>query len=142
MFRKVKDNQEAVRWYKMAASQGLSDAQNNLGFMYMNGYGIQQDTEKALSLFKKAANQGNAKAQFTLGLMHKEGKGVPQDYIKAYMWFKLADTTGSILVDPLNFESMTTAQLSLVQKNIRIISEMMTEKQITEAESLTKAYKK
>ncbi|MBT4365026.1 MAG: sel1 repeat family protein [Desulfobacteraceae bacterium] len=145
MYRKGKwvaqSNQEAVSWYKMAASQGLSDAQNNLGFMYINGYGIQQDIEKAFFLFKKAASQGNAKSQYTLGLMHKEGKGMPQDFVKAYMWFRLAEKVASMSADPLKPGSMTTAQLSLVQKNIKVIIKMMTTEQITKAESLVKTYK-
>ena len=37
------DYAEAVRWYRMAADQGLADAQFVLGFMYANGQGVPQD---------------------------------------------------------------------------------------------------
>ena len=32
-----------MRWYRLAAEQGLADAQNNLGLMYANGEGLPDD---------------------------------------------------------------------------------------------------
>ena len=34
------DDAEAVRWYRLAAEQGLASAQLNLRFMYANGEGV------------------------------------------------------------------------------------------------------
>ena len=34
---------EAVKWYRMAAEQGIASAQYNLGVMYANGQGVPQD---------------------------------------------------------------------------------------------------
>jgi len=34
-------------WYALAAEQGLVGAQNNLGFCYENGYGVEIDYEKS-----------------------------------------------------------------------------------------------
>ena len=34
------DEEEAMRWYRMGADQGLARAQNNLGLAYANGCGI------------------------------------------------------------------------------------------------------
>ena len=41
------DAAEAVRWYRLAAEQGLARAQTNLGFMYANGSGVPQDAAEA-----------------------------------------------------------------------------------------------
>ena len=35
--------EEAVCWYRKAAKQGHSTAQNNLGVMYRDGHGVVQD---------------------------------------------------------------------------------------------------
>jgi uncharacterized protein len=36
-----KDYAEALKWYRLAADQGLASAQHNLGFMYANGWGVE-----------------------------------------------------------------------------------------------------
>ena len=38
---------EAVRWYRMAAEQGVALAQYSLGVMYANGRGVPQDDIEA-----------------------------------------------------------------------------------------------
>ena len=37
------DDAEAVRWYRLAANQGFTAAQVNLGMMYAQGRGVSQD---------------------------------------------------------------------------------------------------
>ena len=37
------DDAEAVRWYQLAADQGLAEAQGNIGNMYAGGKGVLQD---------------------------------------------------------------------------------------------------
>ena len=41
------DYAEAVKWYRLAADQGIPTAQNNLGFMYAKGEGVPQDYSEA-----------------------------------------------------------------------------------------------
>jgi uncharacterized protein len=41
------DYAEAVKWFQLAADQGLAIAQNNLGAMYYNGQGVPQDYVQA-----------------------------------------------------------------------------------------------
>ena len=43
----VKDDKEAVRLYSLAAQQGHSDAQYNLGLCYRNGVGVVKDDKEA-----------------------------------------------------------------------------------------------
>ena len=54
-------------WYRKAAEQGDASAQYNLGVMYENGHGVEQDDEQAVFWYRKAAEQGYADAQYNLG---------------------------------------------------------------------------
>ena len=58
---------KAVKWYRLAADQGLPDAQNGLGLMYKRGLGVLQDHEEAVKWYQLAADQGYSVAQFNLG---------------------------------------------------------------------------
>jgi len=53
----------AVDYYKMAADQGLAEAQNKLGVCYQNGKGVNKDLKKATKYFKLAAEQGDSEAK-------------------------------------------------------------------------------
>ena len=48
----------AIKYYTLAANQGIADAQNNLGTIYANGLGIETSYSKARELWTKAAAQG------------------------------------------------------------------------------------
>ena len=39
----IQDDQEAIKWYRLAVEQGFADAQYNLGWMYENGQGVIQN---------------------------------------------------------------------------------------------------
>lgn len=58
---------EAVRLNELAALQGDSFAQYNLGWFYKEGIGVKQDPTVAEAWFKLAAAQGNKAAQQQLG---------------------------------------------------------------------------
>ena len=64
------DYQEAVKWYRLSAEQGVREAQYNLGVMYYQGQGVPQDYKEAVRLYRLSAEQGQAEAQFNLGLMY------------------------------------------------------------------------
>ena len=67
---------EVVQVYKNAAAQGLVAAQYNLGVMYANCQGVQQDYAEAVKWYRRAAEQGDADAQYNLGVMCDQGEGV------------------------------------------------------------------
>ena len=48
---------EAVKWYRMAAEQGIASAQYNLGVMYANGQGVPQDYVQAHKWVNLAASR-------------------------------------------------------------------------------------
>jgi tetratricopeptide (TPR) repeat protein len=77
------------------ALQGDALAQKNLGTMYANGNGVEQDYEEAVKWYLKAAEQGDAGAQNNLGRMYAEGDGVAQDYEEAENWWRKAAEQGN-----------------------------------------------
>ena len=54
---------EAVKWYRLAAEQGIAKAQLNLGTMYYEGQGVPQDHVQAHMWFNLAAAQGDDDAR-------------------------------------------------------------------------------
>ena len=80
----------AARWYRKAADEGKAWDQFNLGVMYDNGEGVEQDYAEAAKWYRKASDQGHEKAQFNLGLKYDKGQGVVKDYVQAHMWMTLA----------------------------------------------------
>ena len=53
------DDAEAVRWYRLAAEQGLVNAQLRLGAMYAYGEGVPADYVLAYMWWNLAAAQGD-----------------------------------------------------------------------------------
>jgi hypothetical protein len=72
---------------KELAKEGDAEAQNNLGYMYLNGLGVEQNDAEALRWYTKAAEQGHAYAQFHLGVKYYNGEGVKQNDAEAVRWF-------------------------------------------------------
>ena len=70
------DDREAVKWYRLAAEQGLARAQLKLGSMYQKGEGAPKDHKEATKWYRLAAEQGLALPQPYLGWAHANGEGV------------------------------------------------------------------
>lgn len=81
--------------YVMAlAEQGVSEAQNNLGVMYKDGQGVDQDYNEAARWFLLAAQQDNTLAQLNLGWLYHAGKDLCQDTDSARYWYSRAARKG------------------------------------------------
>lgn len=80
--------------YERAALRGHASAQNNLGILYENGQGVEEDLEEAVKWYRMAAEQGDATGQNNLGLMLDNGRGVAQDFTEAAKWFRLSAEQG------------------------------------------------
>ena len=81
---------EAVKWFSRAADQGYPLAQMNLGGLYLEGRGVEQNTQLGVSWIRKAAEEDEPLAQFNMGWLYFDGKAVKQDYKTAYSWFSLS----------------------------------------------------
>ena len=90
-----KDYSMAMTWFRKAADLGNAVAQNNIGWLYENGFGVGQDYAEAMSWFLKAANQRYAEAQNNIGWLYKNGWGIRQDYSEAMTWFRKAADGGN-----------------------------------------------
>ena len=118
----LQDDKEAVKWFRMAAEQGITEAQLNLGYMYHKGEGVLQDYKEAVKWYRMAAEQGDADAQFNLGKMYRNGEGVVQDFKRAHMWYNIARSNGNDLaVEDIEELSrfMTSSDISKAQDMAR-----------------------
>lgn len=78
------------------ATQGNTDAQCILAYMYAEGRSVPQDNTKAIEWYKKAAKQNEPIALLNLGFMYLKGQGIPQDYEKAIKYFTKAANLGNL----------------------------------------------
>src|SRR6516165_514271 len=78
---------EAIKWFRLAAEQGLDRAQFVLGKSYQDGRGVPQNYVEAEKWLRLAAERGLAVAQLDLGSLYAVGQGVPQDYGEAAKWY-------------------------------------------------------
>ena len=88
------DYAAAYREWLPLAELGDVEAQYNLGVLYDEGAGVDQDLAVAADWYRKAAEQGFMDAQTNLGMMYYYGQGVARDYHEAAKWFRLAADQG------------------------------------------------
>lgn len=86
----VKNDYEAIKWYKESARQGNANAQYNLGNCYLNGIGVKENYDEANKWFEKSAKQGHANAQYNLGNFYKY-----IDNDEAIKWYKKSARQGN-----------------------------------------------
>lgn len=114
---------EALKWYRAAADQGLAKAQDYLAYSYLKGVGVPVDNALAAHWARLAADQGHARAQALLGYLYETGKGLPLDYVSAYTWYSRAVAAGD----------------DSSAKHLKAVSQIMTRRQLDEANSLVSA---
>ena len=56
------DYHTAANWFRLAANQGLTDAQCNLATCYELGWGVPRDADQACYWYEKAAAQNDPEA--------------------------------------------------------------------------------
>jgi len=88
------NDDEALKWYGLAAAQDHAEAAYNLGVMSQNGWGVPQSDEQAFKWFALASDHGFTTAQVNLGKMYAIGFGAPLDPVQAHMWFAVAAALG------------------------------------------------
>ncbi len=92
----VKNQKEAVQWFRKAADQGYPAAQNNMGMCYGQGMGLETDEKEAMQWFQKAADQGHPLGLVNMGYCYKYGKGgIQKDEKEAVQWYRKAAAQGN-----------------------------------------------
>ena len=104
----IKNEVEAVHWYRKAAEQGHTGAMTQLASMYANGEGINKDETEAARWYRKAAEAGEPTAMAYLGFMYGSGSGVAKDDAEAARWYRKAAEAG---------EPLAMANLGLMYEN-------------------------
>jgi len=56
------DYPKALKYWRIAASEGNPRAMANVGWIYENGFGLQRDCAQAMEWYKKAVNAGDITA--------------------------------------------------------------------------------
>ena len=90
---------EALAAYMAAGNGGFGLAWNNVGLLYENGTGVEQDDAKAMQFYGKADAAGIPAAAGNLGSHYENAWGVAQDYDRAAALYRKAykggDPTGT-----------------------------------------------
>ncbi len=103
----LKDEPQAVAWYRKAAKQGHPSAQYNLGVCCQKERGMRQDDVQAVRWYRKAADQGVADAQYNLGIMYASGQGVQRDNDQAVAWWhKAAEQNHELAIKTLRANNL------------------------------------
>lgn len=89
-----KNEGNAVACYRRAAEQGHAAAQNNLGHMYHQGWGVSKDLKQAAHWYRLSAEQGNAFGQSNYGTCLEFGWGVSANKAEAIEWYRKAARQG------------------------------------------------
>jgi TPR repeat protein len=86
---------EAYCVLKPYAESGDAEAQYNIGWMYLNGYGLMMNDSKALEWWKRASDQGYTDASFSIAMLYSLGEGkVKKDMDKAIEYYLMAVEDG------------------------------------------------
>ena len=97
------DYVKAAYWLELAAAQGLPKAQTNLGYLYLQGLGVERNPKRAVELYRAAAEMGEPAAQANLGNAYFYGanealyydSGIASDYMKAFEWYRRSAEQGN-----------------------------------------------
>ena len=81
---------EAVKWFRLAAEQGYSQAQSNLGVMYAYGDGVPMNYLTAYVWMSVSAAQGNQNARGNIEVVKNEltSEQVAQGQVLASICFE------------------------------------------------------
>jgi TPR repeat protein len=90
----ARNDEEALRWFHLAAEQGHRDAYLQLGHRYHRGLGVSKNDRAAAYWFHEGAVRGDRHAMVALGLLYAGGTGVRQDWSVAARWWERAREGG------------------------------------------------
>jgi TPR repeat protein len=117
------DYVQAANWFRASAMQGFAEAQNSLAHCYLKAIGVPRDYAQAAHWARLAAEQGHPRSAALLAYLYERGQGLPLDYVSAYAWYSRAVSAG----DDSDLD------------RLKALSEVMTRKQLAEANSLISA---
>jgi localization factor PodJL len=81
---------------RLAAANGDSSAQFEIGARFAEGEGVKQNFVEAAKWYQYSADQGFAQAQYRLGTLYERGLGLKADRGQATVWYMRAAEQGNI----------------------------------------------
>ncbi len=78
------------------ADEGDFRSQYYVGYLYVNGYGVNQNTKEGLRYLQNAVDQNYDMAQAMLGYLYSEGIAVQKDKKKALQLYQMAASQNNI----------------------------------------------
>lgn len=118
------NDDQALKYYGLAAASGHAKAQYNLGIMHENGWGVPMDEDESIKWYTLAAEQGIVGAQSALGRFYAMDFSEKFDPVAAYMWFAIAAKFG-------DFDA---------RGKLETIASRMTPEQVTDADAQVNAW--
>jgi tetratricopeptide (TPR) repeat protein len=95
MYFEEENFEKAKTLFTLSAEQGNPRGENNLGFLFENGFGLDEPNPKeAVRWYQKSADRGFAPAQYNLGRMYEKGNGVLGSVKDAMLWYEKASLQG------------------------------------------------
>ncbi|WP_409562392.1 sel1 repeat family protein [Hyphomicrobium sp. MC8b] len=82
--------------FRLAAANGDSSAQFEVGARFAEGEGVPQNFAEAAKWYQRSAEQGFALAQYRLGTLYERGLGLKADRKQASTWYLRAAEQGNI----------------------------------------------
>lgn len=119
-----RNEEEADKWFELAAKQGLPDAQFHIGLSQL----LRKDSEQAATSLRKAAESGHALAMYYFGEALERGDGVSKNEVSALMWLTLAAARQSAFR-----ELAATSRDNLAKR--------LSREEVVEAQKLSSAWK-
>src|SRR5882724_3392068 len=89
-------NQAIITAIGNAAKRGDADAQNNLGWIYLNGYGVSKNVDEAIKWLTKSAENGNLQAAGRLAAHYFFDMGEYKDIQEGIRWYRFGAERGDI----------------------------------------------
>jgi localization factor PodJL len=81
---------------RLAAANGDSSAQFEVGARFAEGQGVKQNFAEAAKWYQRSADQGFAQSQYRLGTLYERGLGLKPDREQAAAWYLRAAEQGNI----------------------------------------------
>jgi TPR repeat protein len=87
----------ALQWFQRASYLDFCDAENNLGYFYLHGIGVEKNPAQALQYFSQAADCGSIPALVNRGYCFEFGIGTPASLSRADSDYTLAAQKGDLI---------------------------------------------
>ncbi len=82
---------QAIRYYRLAAADGDTDACVRMGIFLRDGREVEQDLKGAAAFFHRAADSGDRIGTILFGLCYLRGEGVEKNLHEAMRLFREAE---------------------------------------------------